>query len=41
MIAYEDVNDGEELDLRTALDGSSNQGDLIKHNDGKSVIGVH
>ena len=41
MIAYETVDDNEEIDLDQALDGETNQGDLIKHsNEGKSVIGI-
>ena len=41
MIAYEAVDDNEELDLESALDGESNKGDLIKHSkEGQSIIGV-
>jgi len=43
MIAFEAVDDNEEIDLNSALDGENNKGDLIKHGgpgDTKSVIGV-
>jgi len=41
MIAFDAVDDNEEIDLNSAMDGENNKTDLMKHgHDGRSVIGV-